>query len=283
MQIPAYTFERGSYVKNILFKSQACTDIVDDHLKLRGYSFFGNYGAWEDAQADSIGYDSDLILQKVKNSLARVINGEAAYERDSMAFDRIEYAWAMLSAILWATSQCNNTLNIIDFGGSLGGTYYQHRNFLDHVTNLSWNVIEQHNFVDCGRQNFQNKQLKFYQSIAECLTEQKPNIILLSGVLPYLKNPYEIIREIINKDIPYLIIDRTPFLASDSDRLTVQKTSAVIYEASYPAWFFGENGILNLIKTACDIVAEYPADSQELLLVNPGDTALVKGFICRRK
>ena len=40
----------------------------------------------------SSGYDSQLILDKVLTSTLKVKNGEAAYERDSVLFDEIQYA-----------------------------------------------------------------------------------------------------------------------------------------------------------------------------------------------
>ena len=50
----------------------------------------GDYKTWEDAQARCTGYDSEIILDKVKNSLLKVKNGEAIYERDSVLFDEIQ-------------------------------------------------------------------------------------------------------------------------------------------------------------------------------------------------
>ena len=40
----------------------------------------GNYKTWEAAQAKCSGYDSDNILERVKNSLLKVKNGEAVYD-----------------------------------------------------------------------------------------------------------------------------------------------------------------------------------------------------------
>ena len=80
------------------------------------YGWFGNYSSWQDAKKDSVGYDSDLILEKVKNSLLKVKNGEAIYERDSILFDKMEYSWPLLAALLWIANKNMAKLNIIDFG-----------------------------------------------------------------------------------------------------------------------------------------------------------------------
>ena len=88
--------------------------------KFGSYGFSGNYSTWEEAKASSEGYDSGSILDKVKEALLKVKNGQAVYERDSVLFDEIEYSWPLLAALLWISSRHDNRLNLVDFGGSLG-------------------------------------------------------------------------------------------------------------------------------------------------------------------
>ena len=57
------------------------------------YGLSGDYRSWGEAMAASTGYDTEIILEKTKTALLKVKNGEAAYERDSVAFDEIQYAW----------------------------------------------------------------------------------------------------------------------------------------------------------------------------------------------
>ena len=98
--------------------------------------FIGNYATWEKARKESGGYDSDRILNKVRSSLLMVKNKEAVYERDSVLFDKVQYSWPLLACLLWIASQKGNRLNLVDFGGSLGSSYYQNRNFLFHLKEL---------------------------------------------------------------------------------------------------------------------------------------------------
>ena len=55
------------------------------------------------------------------------------YERDSVLFDTIRYSWPLLSDLLRAASEDQNHLSVLDFGGSLGSSYYQNRVFLSHL------------------------------------------------------------------------------------------------------------------------------------------------------
>ncbi len=245
------------------------------------YGYFGNYKSWQDAINDSTGYDDPAILEKVRDALLKVKNGEAVYERDSVLFDKIQYSWPLLSALLWIALE-NDGLNIIDFGGSLGSSYYQNIGFLKNVRNLKWNVVEQKSFVNCGKKLFENKELKFFYNVKDVFRESKPTTLLALSVLPYLKNPYGFIDEMMALDFKYIIFDRTSFL-SNEDRLTIQKAPPEICEAIYPAWFFNEKKFLDILKSKYEMIAEFDSaswiDKKDL-----GDAqATEKGFIFKKK
>ncbi|KAA9036383.1 methyltransferase, TIGR04325 family [Ginsengibacter hankyongi] len=208
--------------------------------KIEPQIWSGNYETWSDAKARSTGYDGVTILEKCKTALLKVKNGEAVYERDSVLFDEIEYSWGLLAGLQRAALESNGKLCVMDFGGSLGSTYYQNKDFLQALDHLQWCIVEQSNFVDCGKQYFENEELKFYYTVDECILKHKPNVLLLSSVLQYLERPYEWIAKFVALKIPYIIIDRTAFVDSERDILSVQNVPEEIYKASYPAWFFGE-------------------------------------------
>lgn len=135
------------------------------------YGFFGNFPTWKDSVKASMGYNSDEIIKKVKESLLKVKSGEAIYERDSVLFDKIHYSWPLLTGLLWIVSQKADRLNILDFGGSLGSSYFQNRKFLMHLKELKWNIVEQEKMVKCGKKYFENDCLKFYFNLDDCITE----------------------------------------------------------------------------------------------------------------
>src|SRR6266702_290349 len=90
-------------------------------IKRCGY--FGNYSGYDKACQASTGYDSDLILERVRDALLKVKSGEAVYERDSVLFDEVQYSWPLLAGLLWIASCNGNRLHLLDFGGSLGSSY----------------------------------------------------------------------------------------------------------------------------------------------------------------
>ncbi len=204
------------------------------------YGWKGNYATWQDAQSASTGYGSEEIVDKVKNAMLKVKSGEVVYERDSVLFDEIQYSWPLLAGLMLASAKSCGKLNVIDFGGSLGSTYYQNKKFLDKLDNVVWNIVEQEHFVRVGKDKFQDDRLHFYYDIETCMKEKNSNILLLSSVLQYIANPYKLLDEILKYDFEYILIDRTPFVESENERITIQKVPPSIYEASYPCWFFSE-------------------------------------------
>jgi putative methyltransferase (TIGR04325 family) len=247
----------------------------------RSNVFKGDYRSWQDAVASSEGYDANQIMEKVRNSLLKVKNGGAVYERDSVLFDEVQYSWPLLSALLWIASRNGNRLHLIDFGGSLGSSYFQNRRFLAHLSELSWNIVEQAKFVECGRRKFEDGILAFHTTIEECRTARPCDTILLSSVLPYIERPHELLDSILATRFEYVIIDRTPLLLwGKKDRLTVQAVPSHIYRASYPAWFFGRIDFLRHFEGRYEQVAEFDALAGAIRV--GVSLAFDKGFIFKR-
>lgn len=212
-----------------------------------GGGFAGDFATWEEASAGCTGYDAEEILAKVLDATLKVKYGAAEYERDSVLFDEVEYAWPVLAGLMWAAARSGGRLNVLDFGGALGSSYFQNRKFLQTLPEVRWNVVEQAHYVEAGRVHIQEGPLHFYGTIEECLTQTQPNVVLLSSVLQYLKSPMEILKSLSGTGATYLIIDRTPFTSRDKSRLLMQHVPPSIYAASYPMWVFSQQEFMNTL------------------------------------
>lgn len=240
--------------------------------------FVGDFSSWEEAKKQCAGYDSGIILEKVKSAALKVRSGEAVYERDSVLFDKTQYSWPLLSGLLWIASVSDNKLNLLDFGGALGTSYYQNRKFLKHLKELNWNIVEQEHFVRCGTELFEDDHLKFHLRIEDCLQGKDiPNAFLLSGCLQYIEKPYELLKKIADLKFQYLLIDRTPFSADSTECIKVQKASPDVYDGSYPHWFFDRSKFRNYVSGNYEVIEEF-----ESLIDWSNYPASYKGFILKR-
>ena len=214
----------------------------------------GEYLNWRDAQIIcGDGYSSNDIINAVTSSALKVKNGDVAFERDSIIFDKIMYSWPVTSSILWSAAREKGSLCILDFGGSLGSSYFQNLGFLKGITNVKWSIIEQHQFVSIGHKFFSDNQLSFYKSISDYKKKNSPNIILISSVLQYIEKPYDLLNELFSLNASIFVIDRTPFHNGDEDKIVIQEVS-LNFKAKYPMHVFSKEKFLNFIKPNWNII-----------------------------
>jgi len=231
---------------------------IKKYLLKSPYGWFGDYPSWQEAEKNTIGYNSERILEKVRTATLKVRHGQAVYERDSVIFDKVQYSWPLLTALMWIAAKKQGALSVIDFGGSLGSTFFQNRRFLKELREVKWSVVEQQNFVECGEREISDSQIQFFPSIASAIQARGvPDLLLISCTLQYLETPYKFSEDVFEYGIAYLVIDNTPFNYQPYDRITVQKIHPAIYEASYPCWFLNYNKLKETVSKRYAITEEY--------------------------
>lgn len=250
---------------------------IKKYLLKSPYGWFGNYKTWQEAQAQTVGYDDALILEKVKSATLKVRSGEAVYERDSVIFDKVQYSWPLLSVLMWIAAKNRGTLSVIDFGGSLGSTYFQNKKFLSELYQVKWSVVEQRNFVESGSAHISDAEIQFFPTITDAIQIRGiPDLLLVSCTLQYLENPYKFVCEAPEYKIPYLLIDSTPFNYQAHDRITVQKIHPLIYEASYPCWFLNYDKVKETVGKRYTIMEEF---QNELYIYLEGHKIQYRGIL----
>ncbi len=218
-------------------------DIILNYQATNKY-WNGNYESWEIAETNCKGYDSDIIVNKCFTAIQKVALGQVVYERDSVVFDHKEYSTGLLASLFLAGFTNSSTLSVLDFGGSLGTTYFQNSQFFHHFNNCKWGIIEQEKFYQLGKKHFANNELIFFETIDSCISEINPNLFLVSSSLQYIPNPGDLLMQINTSKIRFIVFDRIPF--SDGENiLTIQTVMPEIYEASYPCWIFNYQWLID--------------------------------------
>src|ERR1700722_19240907 len=152
--LPATNGPTGRYGRDPVVNSglkRWIADWVPPHLRrlLRGsppdgaVRYSGNFASWDEARQHSQGYDAPAILERVKQATLKVQRGEAAYERDSVVFDRVQFSFPLLTGLLRAALRNGGRLNVVDVGGALGSTFFQCRQVLEPAVQIHWSVVEQ--------------------------------------------------------------------------------------------------------------------------------------------
>ena len=240
----------------------------------------GDYSNWEEARRHAGSYGTEEILFKTLHASRMVRDGKAVCERDSVLLPERQYLLPTLSGILLGAARNGNELHIIDFGGSLGSAYRTHYPFLKHLKKIRWHVVELPAMAQLGRQEFQNGELFFHDSIEACLAQHRVDGILLGGVLQYLEDPYCLLYQLGRTTAcDFLILDRTFFNIKSGDRICVQHVPEWIYRGSYPCRFLDLDKTLALISERFDIVDVIPAlEGNARAFESRGIVAVTKAF-----
>jgi putative methyltransferase (TIGR04325 family) len=230
--------------------------------QVHGATFSGDYPSWVAARDASGGYDDNVIFEKALAATRAVRDGRAVWERDTVLFYQKTFHQPLLDALRRAAKGNRDRLSVVDFGGALGSTWWQHREALADLAEVRWSVVEQPRFVAAGKNEFSVGPLRFYETLDLCCASERPEVALLSSVLPYLEEPHRLLQDVEKRGFRHVIIDRTGFVNRGRDRLTVQRVPPTIYSASYPCWFFDREKLLRPFHREWRIVSEWPAFDQ---------------------
>ncbi len=241
--------------------------------------FTDGFDTWQQASAAAEGYDAPSILRQVVAATERASTGEVAFERDGITFDDPETRWPVAAALLLAASRNEGRLRVLDFGGSLGSVYWQHRRLLADI-DVSWGVVEQSDFVREGAR-FASSELNFHSSLEDFLLAGEPDLILLSSVLQYLPEPLVILDSLSRTSASFLLIDRTPVSALPRAIATVQQVPAEIYKASYPAWILSESELLASLGAHWTLLEDFPGIEPDMS-TSSGTEFRWRGYLFRR-
>jgi putative methyltransferase (TIGR04325 family) len=237
-------------------------------------SYFSN---WQIAERQCDGYATAPVLESILKASKAVGSGDALYERDGVTYHKFDENEHLLAALRHILKE-KGRFQVLDFGGSLGSLYRQHRWFLSDFTNFVWCVVEQKNFVETGKQLFENNKLKFEPTIAEAYKKHQPNIALISNSLQRVECPFEVLENLAQLDIPYLFIEQAPIVEAAENRITQSFFSARQCKASYPSWVFSETRFKEKLGQYYRILNEFDANKTHL----PSNGVRQLGFFCER-
>ena len=227
-----------------------------------GWKWFrGDYGTWAEARAASGGYEAGSILDRVLTAALQVKAGQAAFERDSVLFAEPEPDAPLLAALEAVRQSIDGPLRVLDFGGSLGSTYWRLRAHMPPEAILAWDVVEQPSFVTAGRRHLREGPLDFHFTMSEATAARAHDVLLCATALQYLEHPERALAEWRELPIPFLLLSNLPLHTTGPTRLRVQHVPPSIYSASYPVRFFNRAEFIAGLEPHFDIVRAFASEA----------------------
>lgn len=226
-------------------------------------------------------YGHPEILARVEAATRAVLQGQAVAERDGRALQVLPAPGPALPALLLASRQ--PLFKIIDFGGGLASHWLAWRPWLQ-VNQHQWHIVEQPSFVEAGQRLFHRHSVVAFHSHLDAALGAcpEPDAILASSVLPYLEDPHRSFSEFLSARPRWIIVDRTPFLDTGTDHLSLQINPRRNGGRRYPCWLFALNAFRDEAAIAgYESVLEWPGSDG----VHRADGRRVsyRGFALRRK
>jgi len=220
-----------------------------------GYGYSGTYDNWADAMTSSGGYQDPQIAKIVCESARSVFLGKVMYERDSVTFASRQYSFQIAAALMWVGLHNNRSLKVLDFGGGFGTSYVQNKPFLAMLDKVTWTIVEQKTFINEARRHFQKFGLIFSENIFQSLSEDKPNLVLLSSSLQYVENPWDVLTGIVESEVEMIVFDRTLFSDESLDFITQQRVPEAIFSALIPVWVFSESKFIEFMDRRYKLIS----------------------------
>ena len=197
------------------------------------------------SSVESDGYASSFILQQTIQNTRLILNSSKQHIRDSAVFDEVQYNYPFSYYILSEACQRSNHLTVLDYGGALGSSYlYLSKTISKLAITFNWNIVEQPPYISVGNELFCNDpSISFYNSFTD-LKYDSVDLIVLSGVLMYLRHPLLLLRQLLDHfPSANVLIDRTIIHSSQyqNTSLTVQKIKRQIFGSKVSSWIFNES------------------------------------------
>ncbi len=238
----------------------------------KDFYFSGRFDSWTDAERHATGYQDGNIVRRVLNATKQVMDGKACFERDSVLFYHKEFNFRLISTFGLLASRKRH-IDILDFGGAFGSEYWKNRELLYKFdVKFTWNIVEQEHYVEIGKREISNEELRFYSNVGQL--ERRPDILILSGVLQYLPDYKEVLSELLDLKPQYILIERQ--VVSKQTRICVQHVAENIYRASYPVRIIEEQELLDIFGERYCKLTEFGSEAD-------GDRAYVDGKEVRYK
>lgn len=197
------------------------------------------------------------------------------------------YNYPLLSALLLCLGRrvkdVGRKADIVDFGGSLGVSWFQNHTLLDGFLGR-YGVVEQKCVADLGRAEV--PEVEFFYTIEECLAAGlSRDVCVLSSVLQYLDDPLRIVDEIIDAGFCNVIVDRGLFATkSVPPRIAIQYLRGK-NTGQYPISIMERKDVLSKFLTrGYSLVSEW--ESFDVMPVKVGCRAInlqSQGFLVSRE
>lgn len=236
---------------------------------------FEEFETFEEAEARASGYNNEFVLE----GLPRHKHSACLKNEEPKA--EISYLSSMAALLSAASFYEKRKFNVVDVGGSIGEHYGLFSKLYRGPANFHWHVVETEVKAKYGNEFIIDKNLSFHEKI-ESIDIGQVNILHLSGVLGYMKDPIEFIESNEVKTSDFIILNRTSIIPGNSIRAFSQFVTYDKGEMSCAGRAIGDEFLQETLGRTHDIEMIWE-NRHESFRTNLGTLCTAGGMLCRRK
>lgn len=252
------------------------TKIIENFIQVK---------SWEDAELQTSGYEEEGLIK----ALYDVNKKSSLYDHKNSNLEISEQAFINSSrdlelnfALMRVISEIKKqNISVADVGGGNGYMSFSAKKIIPWK-NWNWTVYESSSIV-----NFY-KEFNVLDSLTWKVNKSqfginKFDIGLLSCVLQYIPNPWEVLKNLALSS-KYLIIMRLPLINSKKDIFARQIFSEGVYHeanASFPVSFFSKSCFYNELEKHGEIIYSWNTGSEKVTF--KGEIVNFEGVLIKTK
>jgi len=206
---------------------------------------------WESAVSRSSGYQSQQTMRAIRGSDPVVSKGTPS---GYLGGRYQQVASAILSCLNSEKLKLDTTIRVLDIGGGLGEYFFLLR---DNVPNIKfeWLILETQSICQLAkveRPDFPG--VSWTDALND--SSQTFDIVLLSGVIQCLEQPFELI-EMAMRKAPQLIFNRLPLSSKAHNLVCIQRPGLFESKGSYPVHIFSERLFFSHLSAHGHIISRW--------------------------
>ncbi len=163
-----------------------------------------------------------------------------------------------------ASAQLQTTIRVLDIGGGLGEYFFLLEKIVPSLT-VHWTIVETSAVCELAIRSVPAQtNLVWTDSVDHA--EGNFDIVLMSSVIQYVENPYELLNIGIEKS-NFLILNRCPLTESKKGVVCIQRPGFFESKGSYPVHMLSEAQLINHLRGQGEILSRW---------LVPEDVAIVR-------
>jgi putative methyltransferase (TIGR04325 family) len=243
------------------------------------------------AQCSQDGYENDLLMEVMSYKMSRYLDNQK--RQFDPAFSHTQAFTQLAIAKLLAHYPDKKTFHILDFGGSMGGHYFDTKRLLGNNIRFKWAVVETPATAKAAQQ-FANDEIAFFDSLeTACAHLSTIDLLHTSGTLQCVNQPYAFLERLLAIQSPFILFNRIGLNRKNRDVITIHHSklswngpyglppNVEDRPIKYPFTFISEANFLQKLQANYTIAAQFKDDSGIFSI--PSEDIIGGGFLVEKK